>query len=162
MAVATGQLARQFCRLRVWKVQHSGLLAGTRLSSTAAESRTKVLYDGDCPICQKEMAIVKYLNKKKGTLDLIDINKADFNPSEYGDFSQKELTDVFHVVDSNKQVYKGLHAMHKMYSDVGFGWTTTYLLWPGLHPIFNRMYMWFAKNRLRWTNRADLKTNLKA
>lgn len=63
-----------------------------------------MLYDGDCPICQKEMTIVKYLNKKKGTLDLIDINKADFNPSEYGDFSQKELTDVFHVVDSNKQV----------------------------------------------------------
>lgn len=46
-----------------------------------------------------------------------------------------------------------MEAVHKMYSDIGYGWSTMYLLWPGLRGISNKVYMWFAKNRLRWTGR---------
>lgn len=164
MTSSVGPLTRQFCRLKPWKGQFSPILTihGSRLASTGVESKTKVLYDGECPICQKEIAMVKFLNKRKQKLDLVDISKADFNPSDHGNFTQKELMDVFHVVGSDKQTYKGLAAMHKMYGDIGYGWTTTYLLWPGLNPIFNKVYMWFARNRLRWTKREGLKTNLRA
>ncbi|KAJ8046508.1 hypothetical protein HOLleu_05196 [Holothuria leucospilota] len=133
-----------------------------RASSTVTNSRTKVLYDGDCPLCQKEMAVVKYLHKNKNKLDLIDISKPEFKPSDYGHFTHKELMDIFHVIGTDQKVYKGVEAVHKMYSDIGYGWSTTYLLWPGLRGISNKVYMWFAKNRLRWTGRDGDKVIQKA
>lgn len=54
-----------------------------------------LFYDGNCPICQKEVAWLRWKNQQ-GKLGFQDINATDFDPAHYG----KTLDDL--MADSSK------------------------------------------------------------
>ena len=52
----------------------------------------------------QEMKVVKYLNDKRQTLDLVNIASPDYKPEDNNDISYETAMDVMHVIGPDKQV----------------------------------------------------------
>ena len=47
-------------------------------------SRIRVLYDGECPLCSREIRFLKRRDRGRGRLQFEDISNPDFDPGRYG------------------------------------------------------------------------------
>jgi predicted DCC family thiol-disulfide oxidoreductase YuxK len=105
-----------------------------------------LLYDGQCPICQKEVAWLSRFNKQ-GKLGLKDINDIDFNPSQYGKTFEQLMAEI-HGVFPDGLIIKGMPVFREAYRAVGLGWLMAPTAWPVLKQLFDGFYGIFAKYRL--------------
>ncbi|XP_070558434.1 uncharacterized protein [Ptychodera flava] len=140
----------------IYSIQKSTPITGfvaRRKSSAFQQERTKVLYDGDCPLCLKEINILRYLDRKKQRLQLIDITKPDFKPEENLNISYEQAMGVMHVIGPDKKLYTKVEAMRQMYSAIGLGWLWSFTKLPIVSGLADKAYMWFANNRLSLTGR---------
>jgi predicted DCC family thiol-disulfide oxidoreductase YuxK len=112
-----------------------------------SEWRFKLLYDGDCPLCQREVSWLRRYNRS-GHLEFEDIAAADFDPARYGT-SRNELMRVMHGVFPDGRMVSEVEAFRQAYRAVGLGWLLAPTGWPILRPIFDRLYCVFARNRVR-------------
>lgn len=112
----------------------------------------KVLYDGDCPVCRREMEQLQRWNRK-GRMLLEDIAAPDFDPQAYGLDSASAMRRI-HGVLPDGRVVEGMEVFRRAYAAVGLGWLLAPSRWPLLGRLFDRAYEVFARNRLRWTGRA--------
>ncbi|GAU42297.1 hypothetical protein TSUD_136830 [Trifolium subterraneum] len=44
--------------------------------------KIKMLYDGDCPLCMREVNMLRERNKSYGTIKFVDIGSHDYSPQE--------------------------------------------------------------------------------
>lgn len=105
-----------------------------------------LLYDGDCPICQKEVAWLRQRNKQ-GRLGFQDIHADNFEPS-YVNKTIAQLMAEIHGLDADGTVIKGMPVFRATYTAVGLGWLMAPTGWPLLSPVFDALYAWFARHRL--------------
>lgn len=106
-----------------------------------------LLYDGQCPICQKEVAWLHWKNKQ-GKLGFQDIHAADFNPALYGK-THADLMAEIHGLFADGTLVKGMPVFRACYSAVGLGWLLAPTGWPLLKGCFDGLYRLFAKHRIR-------------
>jgi len=113
----------------------------------------KVLYDGECPLCVREVRMLRRFNRR-GKLALEDIAEAGFDPARYGR-SFEALMGQIHGVLPDGRLITGVEVFRRAYSAVGLGFLLAPTAWAPLRPIFDWAYTWFAKNRLRLTGRPE-------
>lgn len=106
-----------------------------------------LLYDGLCPICQKEVAWLSRWNKQ-GRLGLQDINAPDFQPEAYGKTFADLMAEI-HGVFPDGRIIKGVPVFRAAYQTVGLGWLMAPTGWPIFSGLFAWFYRLFAKHRLR-------------
>ena len=106
-----------------------------------------LLYDGSCPICQKEVAWLWQLNKQ-GKLFLQDINAPEFNPELYQTSYTSFMAEI-HGYSADRKLIKGMPVFRSAYKAVGLGWLLAPTGWPILKPVFDRMYLLFAQHRIK-------------
>ncbi|XP_016104106.1 uncharacterized protein At5g50100, mitochondrial-like [Sinocyclocheilus grahami] len=118
----------------------------------------RVLYDGECPICVKEISLLQFLERNRtGKVDFVDISLPAYDGSKYGvsyEMAMEEMT----VIDEKNTIHRGVPAFTVMYSAVGLGWLGTFISLPLVRPIMDRAYGVFARNRLKWTGREGCTT----
>ncbi|MHC4141140.1 MAG: thiol-disulfide oxidoreductase DCC family protein [Planctomycetota bacterium] len=114
----------------------------------------RVLIDGACPLCRGEAALLRRLDRERGRLVLEDIAGPGFEPGGVG-VSLDELMGTIHGVLPDGTIVTGMEVFRRAYGAVGLGWLLAPTAWPGLRPLFDRAYRWFARNRLRLTGRRD-------
>ena len=110
-------------------------------------SRTKILYDGECSICMVEISVLRRFAKQTG-LEYIDITSPDYDPSLHSGISYEEAMKEMHVIVNDK-VYLKADAIRKMYDAVGLKWLSNFSRLPIISPICDRLYIIFAKYRLK-------------
>lgn len=115
-----------------------------------------MLYDGQCPLCVREVGMLRALNRR-GCLTLEDISEPDFDPARYGR-TMAALMGQIHGVLPDGQLVTGVEVFRRAYAAVGLGWLLAPTAWPVLRPLFDRAYHWFAANRLRLTGRSGCET----
>jgi predicted DCC family thiol-disulfide oxidoreductase YuxK len=113
----------------------------------------KLLFDGDCPLCKREVGMLERLNKR-GRLALEDIAAPDFEPARYGR-TYAELMGQIHGVLPDGSLVTGTEVFRRAYAAVGLGALAAPTGWPVLRPMFDLAYRVFAKNRLRLTGRSE-------
>ncbi len=114
----------------------------------------KLLYDGECPLCMREVAGLRRLDRGRGRLALEDIAAPDFDPSRYG-LDQARVMARIHGILPDGRVVEGMEVFRRAYGAVGLGWLLAPSRWPGLRRLFDAAYRFFARNRLRWTGRQN-------
>ena len=114
----------------------------------------RVLYDGECPLCAREVAMLRRLDRGRGRLAFDDIAAPGFDASRYGR-SQAELMARIHGVLPDGTVIEGVEVFRRAYAAVGLGWLVAPTRWPLLRPLSDAAYRWFARNRLRLTGRNE-------
>ena len=112
----------------------------------------RILYDAECPLCAREGRLLLRLDRGRGRLELEDISGPDFDASRYG-LDPADLEARLHGVLPDGRIVQGVEVLARAYEAVGWTWLAAPARWPGIRPILDRAYLWFARNRLRWTGR---------
>jgi predicted DCC family thiol-disulfide oxidoreductase YuxK len=108
--------------------------------------RFKILFDGDCPLCRRESRFLERRNRN-GWLAFGDIAAPGFDPAVYGT-THEELMRVIHGVFPNGRIIQRTAVFRETYRAVGLGWLLAPTAWPGLRWLADRVYEWFARNRM--------------
>ena len=108
--------------------------------------KIKLLYDGACPICRREVQWLRQ-HDRKGRLALEDLSRPNFDPSFYG-LTRDEASAALHAVLANGEIVRGIDAVAEAYRAVGLGWVATMIRLPVAHTFFKGLYRIFARNRL--------------
>lgn len=115
-----------------------------------------ILIDGDCPLCRAEAGLLRRMDRGRGRLRLIDIAAADFDPGAYGTTMDAVMGTIHGVVADRPapaNLVTGMEVFRRAYRAVGWGWVMAPTGWPLVRPLADRVYRWFARNRLRITGR---------
>jgi len=122
-------------------------------TKAAQDWEISVLYDGDCPLCMREIRMLERRNEA-GRLRTVDIAAPGFDPGVHG-LTQEDVMARIHGVLPDGRVLEGTEVFRRAYAAVGLGWLLAPSRWPLIGGLFDRAYTWFARNRLRLTGRAE-------
>ena len=92
------------------------------------------------------------LDRGRGRLRIVDIAAEGFDAGAYG-LTQDGVMGSIHGVTAGGEVVTGMEVFRRAYGAVGWGWLWAPTGWPLLRPMFDVLYRWFARNRLRLTGR---------
>ncbi|RUO35814.1 thiol-disulfide oxidoreductase DCC family protein [Aliidiomarina sanyensis] len=106
-----------------------------------------IFYDGQCPLCVREMKHLKRLDDT-GTIAFEDILADDFE-ARYPQVSIADANRVLHALNAEGEMLYGLDVTHAAWSLVGRGWLTAPLRWPVIRWVADKAYLYFARNRYR-------------
>jgi predicted DCC family thiol-disulfide oxidoreductase YuxK len=114
----------------------------------------KLLYDGQCPFCRREVQWLKGKDRD-GRLEIEDISDPAFDPARYG-LTRPAVEAEIHGVLPDGKIVRRVEAIRRAYRAVGLGW----LVWPTRLPaiswVLDRLYRLFARHRAglgRWFGR---------
>ncbi|MGB0640297.1 MAG: thiol-disulfide oxidoreductase DCC family protein [Myxococcota bacterium] len=113
----------------------------------------EVFYDGDCPLCMREINMLQRLDRKKNNLRFTDISPADFDAKAVTGLEYSTLMDEIHGRLPDGTIVTGVEVFRQLYGAVGLGWLTAPTRWPGIRQLSDAAYQAFAKNRLKLTGR---------
>ena len=110
------------------------------------EAQVKLLYDGQCPICRRE---IEWLKRRDRGDRLVteDISAPTFRAEDYG-LSQEAVMGVIHGILPDGRIVRRVEALCEAYRAVGLGWLVTPLSWPIVGWLADRAYGVFARNRM--------------
>lgn len=112
----------------------------------------RVLHDGDCPLCSREVRFLERIDRGEGRIQFEDIAAPSFDPGIY-ELSAHQVMARIHGVLPDGSIIEGVEVFRRAYAAVGLGWLMAPTRWPGLRQLVDRAYRIFARNRLRWTGR---------
>ena len=118
---------------------------------SASPSVIEVFYDGDCPLCRREIGMLRWLDRKQ-RICFTDISAKEFDPTIV-ERSQDELMAEIHGRLPDGEIVVGVEVLRRLYAAVGFGWLVAVTRLPGISHLLGFAYRVFARNRLKWTRR---------
>jgi predicted DCC family thiol-disulfide oxidoreductase YuxK len=103
----------------------------------------KVFYDGNCPLCNKEINLYKKLDTE-AKFDWIDINTNQKLLDEYN-LSFIDTMKIFHVIDNTGTVQKGVDGFLVIWRELKY-WKILYFIvrLPLIKQLARIVYHWFA------------------
>lgn len=120
-------------------------------TDSLAGREVEVFYDGDCPLCRREINMLRRWDKQHKIL-FTDIAAAGFDPAPLG-VSQETLMAEIHARLPDGRLVTGVEVFRRLYTAVGLGWLVAPTRLPILRHGLDAAYRVFAKNRLRLTGR---------
>ncbi|MEM9120734.1 MAG: DUF393 domain-containing protein [Cyanobacteria bacterium P01_F01_bin.56] len=118
----------------------------------------KLLYDGDCPLCLREVNFLQKKDAGRGWVKFIDIASDAYDPAEHGGVDFATAMGRIHAVLADGTVIKNVEVFRQIYDILGIGWIYAPTRWPLIGPIVDGLYDIWADLRLRVTGRPSLKT----
>jgi len=112
-----------------------------------------VFFDGACPICDREIALMRRLDRR-GRLKFSDFSQPDFAPTSIN-ISPAELGRIIHARWGDGTVITGVDVFRAMWEAVGLGFLARLSRLSLVEPLVVKAYAWFARNRLRLTGRSN-------
>jgi predicted DCC family thiol-disulfide oxidoreductase YuxK len=115
------------------------------------EPQFELFFDGDCPLCKREIAIVRRMDRHD-RVRFTDISDPEFDIHTTGkNFSQ--LMDEIHGRLSDGSWVVGVDAFRELYTAIGWWPLVLPTRLPGISHLLEIGYRWFAKRRLWLTGR---------
>jgi len=120
---------------------------------TRPEFDVEVFHDGDCPLCEREISMLRRLDRRR-RIRFTDIAAEGFDPAAYG-ADMQAFMDRIHGRLPDGTWIEGVEVLRRLYAAVGLGPLVAVTRLPGLSHLLDWGYRKFAKNRLKWTGRCD-------
>ncbi|XP_020100711.1 uncharacterized protein At5g50100, mitochondrial isoform X2 [Ananas comosus] len=108
--------------------------------SSSKTWKIKMLYDGDCPLCMREVNMLKERNKSYGAIEFVDISSKDYSPEENEGLDYETVMGRIHAILSDGTVVRDVEVA----------------------TIANAIYSIWAKYRLQITGRPPLEEILES
>ena len=103
-----------------------------------------LFYDGQCPLCRREMA---YLRKTADAgLALVDIHGLE-DPESWPGVTRERLLRRLHLLRESGTFETGLDATVRSWGHTRIGWLFRPLLWPGIRRVAGTLYRRWADRR---------------
>jgi predicted DCC family thiol-disulfide oxidoreductase YuxK len=114
------------------------------MSDTKLPLVDTLYYDGLCPLCQREIRILKRI--QRGGLAFVDIHQI---PPSAEIPLRSALLQTLHLRTYTGEWRIGVEATVGAWSHTHWGWLFRPLLWPWLAPFSRRIYRRWAEKRYR-------------
>ena len=108
--------------------------------------RYQLLYDGECPLCSREVLTLHRRNPD--AIDAVDIMAADFDSAAYG-LEPEQVRAALYGIKPDGTVTVGMASLREAYRLAGRGWMLGWTGWWPARPLSDGFYRWFARNRMR-------------
>lgn len=125
------------------------------LEERDSKTNLKLLYDGECPICKREICI---LQKKEGQskIKFVDISSKEFSPFENNNIDYNTAMSQIHAIDGKGNLLVGIPAFAAVYARCQLLVISTLLRIPFIKRVLKPLYTLFAKKRLWMTGRMNI------
>ena len=130
----------------------------SNVSSAKPSWKIKLLYDGECPLCVRE---VNFLTKKdagRGIVKFVDIADLDYDPQNNAGIDFATAMGRIHAILPDGTVVKNVEVFRQVYECLGMGWVYGITKVPVIGAIADWLYKIWADWRLKLTGRPDLDT----
>jgi len=129
-------------------------------STPLPQWKIKLLYDGECPLCVREVNFLQKRDRGRGLVSFVDIAEDDYDPTENGGVDFATAMGRIHAVLDDGSVIQNVEVFRRVYEILGIGWIYGATKWPIIGPVVDALYGISADWRLALTGRPDLKTIL--
>ena len=119
-----------------------------------------MLYDSDCPLCMREVDMLRKRDAAQGKICFVDIAAPEYDPAQHADISFQQAMERIHAVLPDGTVVKDVEVFRRLYEEVGLGWIYAITRVPAIESAANAVYDVWAKYRLPITGRPDLQVVL--
>jgi predicted DCC family thiol-disulfide oxidoreductase YuxK len=121
-----------------------------------ADFDVEVFYDGACPMCAREIAMLRRLDRR-GRIRLTDIAAPGFDAATIGK-SHDALMARIHARLPDGTLVEGVEVFRRLYAAVGFAPVAALTRLPGVAQFLDVAYDAFAKRRMRLARRCEAGT----
>lgn len=116
----------------------------------------KLLYDGECPLCLREVNFLKHKDGGRGLVAFVDIADPGYDPALHGGIDYATAMQRIHAVTPDGSVLQNIAVFRRIYQVLGMGWVYAFSDWPILGAWADAVYGVWARWRLKLTARPDL------
>ncbi|KAH7660060.1 DCC1-like thiol-disulfide oxidoreductase family protein [Dioscorea alata] len=117
--------------------------------------KIKMLYDGECPLCMREVNMLKERNKAYGAIKFVDISSNDYSPKENQGLDYETVMGRIHAILADGTVVRDVEAFRRLYEVIGLGWVYVVTKYEPIKTIANVIYSIWAKHRLQITENVE-------
>lgn len=116
----------------------------------------KLLYDGECPLCLREVRFLREKDRGRGLVAFVDIADDNYSPDEHGGVTYEAAMGRIHAILADGAVVKNVEVFRRVYEVLGMGWVYAATRIPLIGAIADRLYFIWAELRLMLTGRPNL------
>lgn len=120
----------------------------------------KLLYDGDCPLCVREVNFLRSKDADRGLVLFIDIASDDYYPEDHAGIDFETAMGVIHAILPDGTIVKNVEVFRRTYEILGIGWIYATTKVRSIEYLANLVYGIWADLRLTLTGRPNLATIL--
>lgn len=128
----------------------------TRQSLNAPSWQIKLLYDGQCPLCMREVNFLRKRDAGRGRVEFVDIADDDYTPEANGGIDFETAMGRIHAVLADGTVVRNVEVFRRVYDILGMGWIYAATKLPVIGFIVDKLYELWADWRLPLTRRPSL------
>ena len=118
----------------------------------------KLLYDGDCPLCVREVNFLRQKDAGRGKVAFVNIADDDYSPEENANIDYETAMNRIHAILPDGSIVMNLEVFRQVYEILGMGWVYSFTKLPILGKLADKIYEIWAYWRLKMTGRPDLIT----
>jgi predicted DCC family thiol-disulfide oxidoreductase YuxK len=118
----------------------------------------KLLYDGECPLCLREVRFLQKRDANRGLVAFVDIADENYSPDDNGGVDYETAMGRIHAVLPDGTVVKDVEVFRRVYEVLGMGWVYAFTKLPIVGAIADFIYKIWARLRLFLTGRPNLET----
>jgi len=119
--------------------------------SDPAAPQFEVFYDGGCPLCKREIGLIRRLDRR-GRLRFTDIDAPEFRAEAVGKTQEELMAQIYGRLPDGTWV-KGVEVFRQLYGAVGLAPVVWLSRLPGISHMLDLAYQVFARHRLKLTGR---------
>jgi len=116
----------------------------------------QLLYDGECPLCLREVNFLKSKDAGRGIVAFVDIADPAYDPAQSGGIDYETAMKRIHAVLPDGRIVENMAVFRQVYAALGMGWIYAWSDWPVLGSLIDAAYGVWARWRLKMTGRQDL------
>ncbi|MCY7332696.1 MAG: DUF393 domain-containing protein [Pseudanabaena sp. CAN_BIN31] len=120
--------------------------------------KIKLLYDGACPLCLREVNFLKSKDGGRGLIEFVDIATDEYDPDDHAGIDFETAMGRIHAILADGTIVKNVEVFRQTYDILGIGWIYAITKLPIVGRLADALYGVWADYRLLLTGRADLKT----
>jgi predicted DCC family thiol-disulfide oxidoreductase YuxK len=118
----------------------------------------KLLYDGECPLCLREINFLAKRDAGRGLVAFVDIAADDYAPAANGGIDFETAMGRIHALLPDGTVIKNVAVFRQVYEILGIGWIYALTKVPIVGFLADALYGVWADRRLALTGRPKLET----
>lgn len=127
-------------------------------ATTTQPWRIKLLYDGECPLCLREVNFLQKRDAGRGLVAFVDIADENYKREDNANIDFETAMGRIHAILPDGTVVKNVEVFRRVYEALGMGWVYAITKLPIIGFLADTLYGIWAEWRLKLTGRPDLAT----